>query len=101
MKIIGRQGLEDFKAHPVPALMCAGTPLPAQVAQGPSMALGTFRDGAPKLLWGRGVIHRAVQITSGKAFQYSKCDLSATGNMQMHVGTNCTLVPWEKKKTQG
>lgn len=62
------------------------------------MALGTFRDGAPKLLWGRGVIHRAVQITSGKAFQYSKCDLSATGDMQMHVGTDCTLVPWEKKK---
>jgi len=54
MKIIGRQGLEDFKAHPVPALMCAGTPLPAQVAQGPSMALGTFRD------W----IHTALGITA-------------------------------------
>ena len=41
----------DLKAHPVPPPAMGWVPPPAQAAQGPSMALGTSRDGAPTALW--------------------------------------------------
>jgi len=39
----------DLRASPAPSLLWAGCP-PAQPAQGPSMASGTSRDGAPTAL---------------------------------------------------
>ena len=41
----------DLKAHQVPTPAVGWVPPPAQAAQGPSMALGTSRDGAPTALW--------------------------------------------------